>query len=225
MAEVFPSSPTPSAILFDLENVSRSGGISTNGQEQIVQSGVSRWTATVAGLFIRRNDQILAWRALAARMRGRSGTILVPVFDGKRANWPRDQYGRQLKPNFTRYRALDGTQYESPELPQASRIIASFSASAAHRATTVQISMSQGTPPQVGQYFSPSPGRLHIITEAIGGTAYRIEPPLRAPVTAGQAVNFERPTCEMRLKEDAGASLPLSLMQFSNLSLDFVEAF
>lgn len=224
MAETFPSSPKPSAIVFDLENVSRSGGVSTNGQEQIVQSGISRWTATVAGLFIRRNDQILEWRALSARLRGRAGTILVPVFDGKRANWPVDRYGRQLKPNATRRRSLDGTIYADPELPASSRISALFVMPAARRATTVQISQSDPIA-RPGQYFSPAPGRLHILTEYLGNGIYRIEPPLRDPIDAGQVANFERPTCEMRLKDDGGASIPLSLMQFSNLSLEFVEAF
>lgn len=223
MATAFPAGLVPQSILFDIQNVSRSGGVSTNGMEQIVGSGVGRWTATLSDIPIRGNAQILAWRAFKTSLRGRSGTILVPAFDGKRAPWPVDAWGRVLHPGFTRRRSLDGTSYADPEIPTQSQVVATMAA-ASVRATTVSIAVTQGSAPQAGQYFSPAAGRLHMITESLGSGTYRIEPPLRAAVSDGTAVNFTRPTCEMRLAADDEGKLDLQLARTGSVTLNMVEA-
>lgn len=224
MATDFPAGLIPSAVLFDIENVSRSGGVSTNGMEQVVGSGVGRWTARLADIRIRTNAQILTWRAFKHGLRGRAGTILVSPYDGKRTNWPVDEYGRVLHPGFTRRRQLDGTIYEDPEIPTASQVNATFAANAAARATTVQITVAQGSAIKAGQYFSPSAGRLHVVTAVLSATSFSIEPPLRQAVSLGQAVNFTRPTCEMRLASDDSGSLDIQIARFGIVSLDLVEA-
>lgn len=223
MATAFPAGLIPTSVLFDIENASRSGGVSTNGQEQIVGSGAGRWRASLGGIYVRTNAQVLAWRAFKLSLRGRTGTVLVSPFDGKRVNWPKDAYGRVLHPRFTRRRRLDGTAFADPEIPAESEVIATFAAAAARRATTVQITVSQGEPIKVGQYFSPSAGRLHVVTAAINATTFSIEPPLRDAVTLGQSVNFTRPTCEMRLVEDASGALDIQLARTGMVSMDFTE--
>ncbi|MEF2550005.1 hypothetical protein VQ042_01330 [Aurantimonas sp. A2-1-M11] len=210
--------------MFDIENASRSGGVSTNGLEQIVGSGAGRWRASLGGIYVRTNAQVLAWRAFRLSLRGRTGTVLVSPFDGKRVNWPKDAYGRALHPGFTRRRHLDGTIYEDPEIPTESEVNATFAAAAARRATTVQIAVSQGEAIKAGQYLSPSEGRLHVVVGVINSTTFSIEPPLRDAVTLGQAVNFTRPTCEMRLMDDGSGGLDLQLARTGMVSMDFVES-
>lgn len=219
----FPANLSPANISLRLENVSRSGGASTNGQEQIVSSGVSRWVATLADCPIRNNREILALRAFVAAMNGRAGRTLVPAFDLIK-NWPVDAFGRLLLPENTRRERLDGTIYADPAIPAQSHISAFFASPAARRATTVQISQS-GVPAEPGQYFSPSPGRLHILTEYISNGIYRIEPPLRDPVAAGQAVDFMTPSCEMRFVDDSQGDIELQYGRWGFVTLQLVEAF
>ncbi|MEF2551986.1 hypothetical protein VQ042_11545 [Aurantimonas sp. A2-1-M11] len=224
MATAWPAGIYPRNISFAIQNVSRSGGVSTNGQEQIVGSGAGRWMAQLAGIPIKDDDAILTWRAFHIGLRGRAGTVLVPAFDWFRANWPKDAYGRTLDPTFTRRRQLDGTQFEDPEIPTQSQVNATFAAPAARRATTVQITVSQGTPIKAGQYFSPSAGRLHLVTSLINATTFTIEPPLRDAVTLGQSVDFTRPTCEMRLMSDDDGRLGLEVARWGFVDLSFVES-
>lgn len=224
MATAWPADIYPRNISFSIQNVSRSGGAATNGQEQIVASGAGRWAAQLSGIPIKNDDAILAWRAFHIGLRGRAGTVLVPAFDWFRANWPVDAYGRTLDPTFTRRKRLDGTQFEDPEIPPQSQVNATFAAAAARRSTTVQITVSQGSAIRAGQYFSPAPGRLHLITAIVNATTFSIMPPLRDAVTMGQAVDFTRPTCEMRLTSDDEGRLDLEVARWGFVDLNFVES-
>lgn len=222
MAKTWPAGLYPRSISFDLENVSRSGGVSTNGQEQIVGSGAGRWIANYSAVPVTNADSILAWRALKASLRGRTGTVLVPVLEWFRAPWPIDPYGRLRSPKNTRRARLNGTIFEDPEIPAESAIVASLSANASRRSTVVSITVVQGQKPSPGQYFSIG-NRLHIITEAFGANSYSIEPPLRATATAGTALNFSAPVCEMRLVDDGQGQLDLELGRFGVVNISFVE--
>jgi hypothetical protein len=224
MATDFPLGLAPQSVLFDLENASRSGGVSTTGLERIIGSGASRWRATYSNIPVNTADEVLAYRAFKIGLRGRAGTFLASPFDRNTVNWPVDEFGRLLNPAFTRDRRLDGSIYQDPEIPAASQVVATFAASALRRATTVQIAVSQGSSIKAGQYFSPSAGRLHVITEVVTLGTYAIMPPLRDAATIGQSVNFTRPTCEMRLATDDSGALDLQLARFGSVTIDMIEA-
>jgi hypothetical protein len=212
---------------FQLENVSRGGGAAMNGSEQRVYNPDQRWIASIT-VPIRNKEQVFAFRALMARADGSAGIIDVPAFEKHRANWPVDAYGRKLSPKFTRRRELDGTIYEDPAIPTASAITATVSGAHAIRATTLAISLTQGSPLHYGQYVSIA-GHLYILRWPVStvGSVYTFEirPPLRVAAAAGATVEVANPTCEMRLASDDQTGLDLDLLKFAEPSLSFIEYF
>ena len=225
MATPLPPELFPRDVSFHIENVSRSGGVATNGQEQVVGSAAGRWRARLTGCPVTTDEQILAFRAWLFGMQGRSGTTVVPVFGEKlRANWPVDPYGRRLSPAAVRRSRLDGTQFADPSLPDQSRIVEHVTANVARRATTLPISVTQGSAVRAGQYLSIGVN-LYAITAVLSSSLVTIRPGLRMPVPAGTAINFEAPACEMRLASDDVGQLDLQLARWGFVDLDFVEAY
>jgi hypothetical protein len=212
---------------FELQNVSRGGGVAMNGTEQRVYNPDQRWIASVT-MSIRNKEQVFAFRALMARADGSAGIIDLPAFEKHRANWPKDAYGRTLSPKFTRRRELDGTIYEDPDIPAASAITATVSGAHALRATTLAISLTQGEPFHHGQFVSIA-GHLYILRWPVStvGSVYTFEirPPLRTAIAGGATVEVAWPTCEMRLASDDQTGLDLDLLKFAEPSLSFVEWF
>jgi len=228
MAVAFPASlRQPRSVLFALQNSSRSGGVALNGMEQTVSSAAERWRAQLE-FRIKTTEQILEVRAWVAALDGRAGEVLLPVFDGRRANWPEDTWGRTLHPRFTRRWQLDGTAYEDPEIPAASAIIATVAAGTPRGSTAIGIDVTQGEPLRAGQYFSIA-NRLYIIT-AITNTVGTIQvcnirPRTRAVAVTGDPVVLDRPVATMKLASDDQGELMLDGLRFADLSLSFVEAF
>jgi hypothetical protein len=226
MAEPWPDTLRASDVAFVLENVSRGGGPGLGGFEQVVISGASRWRATIS-IPIRKNAEILAARTLFALLDGRVGTVAVPAFDGRRANWPVDVYGRRLDPGFTRRKRLDGTIYADPRIPPESAIVAVADVAAAAGTTSLAIAISQGSAPQAGQYVGIA-GRLYVLralTAQAGSVwTFTIRPALRFAVADSEPIEMAIPTCEMRFAGDDQANMTLTSLQHADLSLEFVEA-
>lgn len=224
----WPSGLKPRDFGFWPENMDRSGGPSMAGGEQVVSSPGGRWRA--AGMFsVRNDDQVLALRALALKLKGRANNILVPAFDGRRVSWPVDaDTGVVLHPGNTRHKRLDGTQFEDPEIPAASEIIATVSAVAGVRATTLSITKTQGGAFREGQFFGLG-SRLYgietILDVAGSVTTCTIWPPLRVSASAGDSVLVTRPACIMRLADPTGLLKELQLLRFADLQVEFVEVF
>lgn len=227
MALGWPSPLKPTKVGFWLEYQSRGGGPALNGMEQRVYSPDQRWRGNVT-LPIRTEADVLNLRSLIARADGSANAIDVPAFEGVRANWPVDTYGRRLDPGFTRRRQLDGTIYEDPRIPTQSAITATLSGAHAIRAISMAISLAQGSAFKAGQFVSVG-GKLHILrfqTSVVGSVyTFEIRPPLRAAYANGTAVNASIPTCEMRLLNDEQAQLELDLLRYATLTLQFCEYF
>lgn len=219
--------PTPSDGGFWIANPSESGGIAMNGAEQVLVSLAMHIRGKVV-VNLRTTDDVLEARAFFAEAAGKAGDILVPFFDGKRVNWPVDQFGRKLKPALTRHRELDGTIFEEPEVPDASEVIATLVGSVAVRATSATINISQGAPIKRGQWFSLGGRRAYMVrgVSAViaGSQVVNFYPPIRQPATSGDAVEFTRPVCLMnQMNDDQGIQI-LDSWQRTTLTLEFRES-
>jgi hypothetical protein len=89
-------------------NLSRSGGLTIFGTEQVVQSSSDFWAANVT-LKVRKREQILAYRALQAQSYGRATEWLIPVpisagiFAQTRfvvQNFPEASFSAEFSPEF-----------------------------------------------------------------------------------------------------------------------------
>ena len=210
-----------------LANPSESGGIATNGAEQTLIS-MAMYVKCRLIVAIRTTEEVLEARAFFAEAAGKAGNILVPFFDGKRANWPVDQWGRVAKPSLTRIPSLDGTEFESDEIPVDSDIIASLVGDMDLRATSCSINVSQGEPIRAGQWFSLGGRRAYLVRTAgapsSGTQAITFYPPARRAANNADPVELARPVCVMnQLGDDQGIQELTNLTQ-TILTLDFREA-
>lgn len=204
-----------------------SGGVSLSGREQIVSRDFGIWRATLERVAIRRRDQVLAWRALLIALDGRAGTVLVPLFDRARAPWAYDQYGRRMDPAFSRDPSLDRTQFADVAGLVDGLIAAKVQSAAAARAASIDINMMKGSIPESGMHFSIGARayRIRAVTNVAGTVATcNIRPGLREAVSAGAAVNFTSPVCEMRLTTDDQGRAGLDMWKYASPSFEFIEA-
>lgn len=211
-------------------DVDQSGGAALGGGEQVVFSPGPRWGAAMT-LPIRNKEQLLAARALRTNLQGRSNSIALPNFDGKRVSWPQrftaggKPTGVIATPNVTRNRQLDGTAYEDPEIPAESEIEAEVVGITAARATTISIAVTQGEDPLAGQQFGIA-GRLYEMGSVVAVSNHfnvTFLPPLRGAVADGTTVKFTRPTNLMRCVNLNEELTKLEAMVFATLNLEFVE--
>jgi hypothetical protein len=199
--------------MFSRRNLSRSGGTTITGVEQVVQSISDFWEATIS-FKVRTAKQILAYRALQAQSSGRATQWIVPACpaplfpDGVPAGVEisfDDSYGDDF-PNG---------------------VSGAAASSAAFGARTINITLSPaGVVALPGMFFSIG-NRLYVIATAtsLGGGTYQVTfaPSLRAGVSAGTAVEFSHPTCLMRLAQDNIGQMSLELFRFADISLSFFE--
>lgn len=165
--------------------------------------GGPMWRLSLSGVFLRDREAVLAGRALQGLLAegvrpliiGPCDCSLAPFVDGQVFAQPTETAGSPFD---------DVTGESNP-------IIATFAADAALRATTVTFNMSGAFRPLVGgEHFSPTHStwgrRMHKVIEVTGGTSSapecRIRPPLRQAVTAGESVDFNRPSLVMQLASD-----------------------
>jgi hypothetical protein len=208
---------------------SLSGGPSLSGFEQVVPQMTDRWQARYQ-VPVRTRAQMLAMRAMLGTLRGRTGTIALPAYENRYAPWRVDQYGRKFTPRFVRLRELDGTAYADPAGLNDTLITATVANPAAQAATSIDIGITTGSPPQPGNRFSLL-SRLYEIgtVENLGPPYWRVSiwPWLRFAATPGTVVDFTTPVCEMRLTSDdqgQDAMQSLDVMKYAAPVLQFEEA-
>jgi hypothetical protein len=226
----WPSVLLPSGGGFATFVRSLSGGQSLSGIEQVQPQRHDRWRAQF--MFpIRREAEVLAFRALVTGMRGRAGTVLLPAFDKARAPWP-VVFGVRQTPSVVRTRALDGTVYADSDAMVDALIAATVSKPAALNATRIRVTFTAGGEPLPGYRFSIASRMYEILSVSglsLAGQTYQFDiwPWLRTDVSAGTAVNFTSPKCEMRFQTDgegADALLALEGLRTADATLRFDEA-
>lgn len=198
------------SLMWQIGLVSRSGGPSLLGTEQIVSSPAGRWMATitpqVGTMAWNGSEELLAYRGLMARLRGRANVVALPYFDGR---GPAQLLG----------------------LPS---VEAELAAAASMNAVQIVLTYPSGVAPLPGQAFSieatDGGSWLHQIAAVVDqdGDDYTvlISPWLREDYAAGIAVEVDNPTSRMRLVTDLSGALTIQAGQaWANPTLEFVEAF
>lgn len=225
-------------VMFHPQQVSRSGGVSVEGSEQVVVSSAGRWEATLSyevgvGLGMidaqsRDRDTVLAWRAILALLEGRGNTLIIGPHDEPNApaGIAGTAYGG-LVPHSDGATFSDASQYEQPETP------ARLAAAVAVGVTSLQVAMLAGHAPEAGQYFSVG-DRLHLIKSAAADAAVADRftlsfwPPARDAWSAAQVarevpVEFDRPQCRMKMATDGTGRLDLRIRYRGAPSVELVE--
>lgn len=175
------------------------GGVALTGKEAVSSSSAGYWRFVLGGIPVKTRANILAWRAIEAQLEGRANTIAIPIYDGKRAPWPDLPGG-----------VIDAESFGDVEEGD----------------TALQITPVNIDDLHPGMGFSVENRYYRIVTVQGESAVYDVTifPPVREAWSAGQSLEFRRPTCLVRLADDLGMTLDLDLHRFADVSVEFEEA-
>lgn len=185
------------------------------------------WQCDMSDFFLRKKKELMFARALIARADGGVTLFNVPASEARFAPWPGG-----VAPARVAY-ADDVTFDDGSEFGTSGGIVATIVNSAALRATQLRIHVTNGAALIGGEAFTvhhPNKGyRLYLIVRltVVSAGVYDIEirTPLREAVSAGDAIDFNNPKCVMKLLNAEDAMQAIRLNRFSDLTLQFQEAF
>lgn len=175
------------------------GGTAITKREPTISSGNGFWRIVYGGIPVKTRTQILLWRAMEIKFEGRGASILIPIYDGKRAPWP-------------------GTPGGSLQ--------AVADAAVAAGATSIAIDGTGLAALQAGMHFSAGHylHRIQAITATVGDVyTCTIWPKTREAIADGAALEFGIPRIRVRLADDDAMRLPLTHHRFGEGNITFIE--
>lgn len=202
-----PWSPTdetlcPGSITIELVAETNSGGRSLTNKEQLVQADAGFWRFILHRIRIRANSEVLAHRTRELQFNGRSGTVLIPLYDRKRAPIP----------------------------PGGAAIVATAGDPIPANAVTANIKVTTGAALEPGMHFSTgTPARAYRIrtvgTPTGSPPVYPVtfRPPAREAIADNAQLEFDHPVCHARLENDTAMNVMLDLMRDATPTIAFVE--
>lgn len=205
------------SVMFARRNLSRSGGLSVSGIEQVVQSSSDFWEAAIT-FRIRTVEQKRLFRSYQAQNWGRSGEWLIPVCDPA---YPITKLIQEASfgPDF-------GPDFSTLNTPNTEIFITVAKVSVAAARGDRNITFTMNAPPLPGMYFSLG-NRLYLIGSVtnIAPKTYTasFSPKLRAAASINATMEFADPRCVMRLAQDNIGQMNLDMLRFADVSLNFVE--
>lgn len=185
-----------------------------SGYTQVVSSGPPIWSATFGSIDLRTSNQRICWRALAALLEGRRNVIIVPFCRGDQP--------RAVGADTETVPHDDDSPHndDAPYSQKFNEVYLAASASAGAASLSLDIVVAGTIQP--GNYFSIN-DRLYIIRKTPTPTTIEIWPPLRTAVSAGDWVEFDNPTCRMRLASDQEMAVDFQRLRFGNATVSFIE--
>jgi hypothetical protein len=209
---------------WDLGGAAVSGGRSVSGMEQAAfSSGGGLWTAQIA-FKPRGRDQIRRWRAYGARLDGGATAFEVPHCEVQ------SRIRLDGTPSVSLAKHSDGSGFsDGSQYAVVPTVAASFGASAALRATQVQLDFVTAVEIIGGERFTVehanAGARLYtihsIVSQSSNSYTVKIRPPLREAVTSATPLDFDDLRCTMRLVD--GWSAEMQLLRFPDPVARFIE--
>lgn len=175
------------------------GGVALTDKESVTTSDGGYWRFVLGGIPVKTRANILRWRTIEGLLEGRSKTLALPIYDGKRAPWPALPGG-----------AIDATSADG--VPDGG--------------TGVQILPDNIADLAEGMHFSVE-DRFYRVVRVDGDSSVFdciFWPPAREAWGPGQALEFRRPVCRVRLADHLGMALDLDGLKRGEATVEFVEA-
>lgn len=210
----------PASERWRLTGVTLQGGVTISGAPTIARTdGGGFWTCWMNEIELVTRQQIKAARALEAVLDAGVTPIIVPAFE-----WV-------FSPKTVTH--ADGTPFSDGSYYQSSPVNAVIAASAALRATVLDVTFVGGIPLEAGERFSlnhlTKGKRLYTVGRVLesSGPNLRIEvrPPLREATAAGTDMDFSTPGCVMRLGNPDEFLGAIDALHESSANAVWVEAF
>ncbi len=202
------------------------GRPSLTGLTRVASIDAGYWMAEVAGIVAVDPASVRAFRALMSRLEGGAHQIRLPAFDGANAPWPLSGGVPVTSAASTEFtdgtRFTDGTGFFEPSIRIA------LKEGAVRGATQVTVTVTDAAPISGGEYFTLGE-RLHEIREVLSVSGadqtWWIWPRLRRDHPPGAVLNFDTPTCLMRLAGETDGDLALDMGRWGRPTVAFVESF
>lgn len=215
----------PQKLSVDLAPRSLRTSAASSGFTQVVSNSAGIWRAEFNDVPIYSPSMILLWRAIANQAEGMLNPIVIPVFeDYTRIPLPLELTSKNPYPNEVTHD--DDMEHDDDTLYEGNYVEVRVAENALTGATTLTVLLVSGSELQPGQRFSID-NKLYEINSITSqnGQDYvlKIRPPLREDVDLNQELNFDNPTCEVRLASDNEMWLPLNFNQHSFPTINFIE--
>lgn len=184
------------------------------------------WRATLLQIPLYCREHILAAQAIEGLALSGVGLFNVPRF-------PRDRSPGAFADDGLGVPHSDGTPFSDGTLYDGGSIDFVFAEDHDLFASIVSVTGTSLRPFLTGEEFSVDYGdqgsRMHriigIVSQSPGAYVFEISPPLREDTAAGTALNFDEPTCTMRMTNAASFLPELEYNRRAVASAEFEEAF
>lgn len=203
------------------------GATAISGRTQIAATDAGVWMYELAGVPVLDRETVLTWRAIAVLLEGRLRSIDVPLeaYEGMFAPYADGLAFHALLaevPHDDESYFDDGTGYVGGIAD------VTLAADASLRATSAAVTIGYAPTLQPGQIFSidhttkgPRWYQVRGWDEDSGTLTFR--PPLREAASSGDRLEFDRPTCRMRLASDDAMATDIRPPVQSFPTVSFVE--
>jgi len=221
---VWPAATLPPASMSaDPEPFSRSGGPSLTNLNPAIRTDRGAWKIEYNNVTLVSPARQRTWDALAAHLAGRSGLIAVPVWSFDSAPYAAGDLRspRIVVPHSDATTFSDGTGYYQRKIVVKMHTLAALSA------TSVTLRVEDAAADMTGVKFSYEHAAYKTgpATSVVGNLwTVPITPAIRMQIPPGAELNFDLPTCLVRLKSDDAMRRGLDPAGNSVGSVSFEEA-
>jgi hypothetical protein len=205
---------------------SRGGGRSLGGKERTARTDKGYWGITLDSIPVHSTAQRRTWNAIRTKLSGRSGLIAVPAWSFGSAPYVEDaawdeQQTMVAMPHSDGAPFSDGSEYVQGNIYVEMADLATIGE------TTIQLRSIVSADDLVGVRFS----HRHALYETgpaidIDGDVWTVPvfPAIRENISAGTQLEFDQPTCLVRMAEDTSMDIDFNVDRFTRPSVSFVEA-
>ncbi len=198
----------PREARYDPVPLSRGSPGSLGGVGRWTRTDLGFWVATFGSVRVRSVAARRAWNAIRTELGGRAGLCVIPVYADDTAPYPLEG-GVRVLPSAVSLPHSDGTPFSDGTGYPGNAITVQTVAAVAIGATVMQLAIMVGEADLAGVRFSFN----HALYETGGAIleggvwTVRVAPRVRAPIAAGEVLQFDRPTLLARLRSDTGMDI------------------
>jgi hypothetical protein len=200
---------------------SRSGGRTIGGRQRVIRSDRGYWSIA-ASFQLGSTVQRRTWNAVRTGLGGMAGLLILPVWTWDTAPYASGEFeGEILTPHS------DSTPFSDMALYAQNSIVIESADAMPIGATTMRLAIVEAEADLAGVRFSYQ----HAMYETgpaslVSGDIWTVPifPPVRAPIPAGVELEFNLPTCLVRLADDRGLDMSMNPSGISEHTVQFNEA-
>lgn len=199
------------------------GGVTVGGVQRVMPTlAGGLWMFEFGDVNLNRKEALKAWRAAEGFLDGGATNIIVPICDCRQA--PEGAGGIGDIPHSDDSLFSDDSGYSQGSLSVVT------TADAALRATTISVAPEIAALISGGEHFGVTyvdkGRRMHrVVSVDREAGLLTVRPPLRAATPAGTELDFNSPSCTMRLANGDSLAPTVEMGRFASGTIVFVEAF